>query len=219
MMPFSRVFTVPAVTVVVLGALAAQPLADQYGRARTADRVGAAWENNRVRLSYVSVEPGQSLPADGNQVLIYLTAGPDGRILPDAIWQAAGGSRVENRGRARLDAIAIELKDAGRGAAAGTAPEALDVQYGVDVTPLVDNDRVLVAKHRYDPTSIGAPPDFHGEDVLVVYLRGGYTWPADGSWGAVRVRRGDVDVLPANTLHQISNAGSDPLELLVVIPR
>ena len=60
---------------------------------------------------------------------------------------------------------------------------------------------------------------FHAEDVIVVYLRGGYTYPGADFWGAVRVGRGDVDVIPANTMHRLANAGSDPLELLVIVPK
>jgi quercetin dioxygenase-like cupin family protein len=110
------------------------------------------------------------------------------------------------------------LKEA-RGTASGTPGEVLDAQYGVGVSPLTDNDRVLVVKQRYDPVAYGGPSHFHGEDVLVVYLRGGYTWPLADLWGPSRVRRGDVNVIPANTQHRLGNAGGDPLELLVIVPK
>jgi hypothetical protein len=58
----------------------------------------------------------------------------------------------------------------------------------------------------------------HPEDVVIVYLRGGYAWPTTDAWGAERVSRGDVDVIPANTFHRPGNAGSDPLELLEIVP-
>jgi hypothetical protein len=90
----------------------------------------------------------------------------------EAVWQAAGAGAVQNRGPVRLEALAIELKDA-RGVSTGTPGEALDAQYGVEVSPLIDNERVLVMKHRYAPTAYGGPLHFHSEDVLVVYLRGG----------------------------------------------
>ena len=152
-------------------------------------------ENNRIRLTQLSVEPGATLPAGGNQVLVYLTADPDGRIPAEAVWQAAGAGAVQNRGPARLNAISIELKDV-QGTSSGTPPEALDAQYGVEVTRLIDNPRVLVTKHRYGPIAYGGPLHFHGEDVLVVYLRGGYTWPLTDFWGATAVRRGDVERHP-----------------------
>jgi quercetin dioxygenase-like cupin family protein len=136
----------------------------------------------------------------------------------EAVWQSADAGAVQNRGPVRLDAIAIELKDA-RGSSAGTPPEALDKQYGVDVSTVIDNPRVLVTRQRYGPTAYGGPLHLHPEDVIVVYLRGGYTWPGADLWGASRVRRGDVDVIPANTLHRLSNAGSDSLELLAIVPR
>ena len=111
------------------------------------------------------------------------------------------------------------LKDAPPSTGAATPPEALDEEYGVEVTTLIDNAQVLVTKHRYDPLTYAGPLHFHRDDVLVVYLRGGYTWPAAAFWGAARVRRGDVDVIPANTLHRLANAGGDPLELLVIVPK
>ena len=45
-----------------------------------------------------------------------------------------------------------------------------------------------------------------------------YYWPTI-AWSspAFRVQRGDVDVVPANTLHAFSNAGGDPLEFLTVV--
>ena len=206
----------PVLAALAFAAILADPLAAQYGR-RGDDRLQLPWENNRFRLTQISVAPGATLPA-GNQVLIYLTAGPDGRLPTEAVWQPAGAGAVQNRGPARLEAIAIELKDA-RGAASGTPGEALDRQYGVDVAPLIDNDRVLVMKHRYGPIAYGGPLHFHGDDVLIVYLRGGYTWPLADLWGPSRVRRGEVDVIPANTPHRLGNAGGDPLELLVIVPK
>jgi len=200
-----------------LAALLADPIAAQYSR-QGDGRLEVPWENNRFRLTQISVAPGATLPAGGNQVLVYLTADPDGRMPAEAVWQSAGSGAVQNRGPARLEAIAIELKGA-RGAASGTPGEVLDAQYGVDVSPLIDNERVFVMKHRYGPIAYGGPLHFHGEDVLVVYLRGGYAWPLADFWGASRVRRGEVDVIPANTLHRLGNAGGDPLELLVIVPK
>jgi quercetin dioxygenase-like cupin family protein len=214
----SRPAAIPSVlATVALAALLAQPIFAQYERAGDG-RLQLPWENNRFRLTHVSVEPGAALSAGGDRVLIYLTAGPEGRMPAEAVWQPAGTAAVLNRGRVRLEAIAIELKDA-RAATSGTPVETLDAQYGVGVSPLIDNDRVLAVKQRYDPIAYGGPLHSHGEDVLVVYLRGGYAWPLADLWGPSQVRRGDVNVVPANTRHRLGNAGGDPLELLVIVPK
>ena len=217
MKPRSTVSMSPVFAALALAALIADPISAQYGRPGDS-RLGVPWENSRFRLTRISVEPRATLPTPLTQVLVYLTADPDGRMPAEAVWQTAGASAVSNRGPARLEAIAIELKDA-RGAASGTPGEALDEQYGVSVAPLIDNDRVLVVKQRYEPLAYGGPLHFHGEDVLVVYLRGGYTWPLADFWGASQVRRGEIDVIPANTPHRLGNAGGDPLELLVIVPK
>jgi hypothetical protein len=217
MTPRSTVPLSPVFAALALAALLADPIAAQYGR-QGDGRLGVPWENNRFRLTEISVAPGATLPARGDQVLVYFTADPEGRMPAEAVWQAAGAAAVVNRGPARLEAMAIELKDA-RGPASGTPGEALDRQYGVNVSTLIENDRVLVVKHRYEALAYGGPLHFHGEDVLVVYLRNGYTWPLADLWGAARVRRGEIDVIPANTPHRLGNAGGDPLELLVIVPK
>ena len=206
------------VAAVGFAALLAAPMGAQYGTPQ-AGGLQLPFENNRVRITELSVAPGASLPAAANRVLVYLTADADGRMPAEAVWQGAEAGTMQNRGPVRLEAIAIEFKDAPRGPGAGTPPEALDAQYGVDVSTVIDNPRVLVTRQRYGPIAYGAPLHLHPEDVIVVYLRGGYTWPGADLWGASRVHRGDVDVIPANTLHRLSNAGSDPLELLTIVPR
>ena len=192
----STVSMPPAFAALALAALLVHPIAAQYAR-QGEGRLRVPWENNRFRLTQLSVQPGATLPARGNQVLVYLTADPDGRMPAEAVWQSAGAAAVVHRGPSRLEAIAIEVKDA-PGTARGTPGEALDAQYGVNVSPLIDNDRVLVVKQRYEPLAYGGPSHFHGEDVLVVYLRGGYTWPLADLWGASRVRRGEIDVIPSD---------------------
>lgn len=212
------VFT-PLLATLAFGVLLAPSLGAQYESRDLKNRLGLPWENGRVRLQQFSVDPGGTLPSAGNQVLIHLTADADGRLPAEAVWRPGGAAAVQNRGKVRLEAIAIELKDVPPGGTGVTPPEALDTQYGLDVTPLIDNAQVFVARHRYDPNTYAEPPHFHPEDIFVVYLRGGYTWPLSGFWGVSRVARGEVEVIPANTFHQIGNAGSDPLELLVIVPR
>lgn len=223
MRPRSPVSTPFVAAALAVGALLVQPAAAQYGRAETAG-ISFPWENNRIRLSYLSVEPGSSLPAGGDRVLIYLTADPEGRLPAEAVWQPASSGGIQNRGSVRLEAISIELKDASPGPGGGTPPEAFETSYfawpySVSVSTLIDNSRILVSKHRYAPHVYTAPLHFHAEDMLVVYLRGGYSWPAAGAYGSYRVRRGDVDIVPANTFHTLGNSGGDPLELLMIVPR
>lgn len=216
----SRVLTAAALSVLPLAVLAAYPGDGPDGQYRTAaDHLTSPWENNRVRLSRISVEPGATLPAGGNRVLVHFTADADGRMPPAAVWQPAGAAPLTNQGPARLDALVIDLKDGPQGPWPGTPPEALDAYSGVDVTPLVDNVQVFVARQRYDPGNYGGPPHSHPEDVILVYLRGGDAWPADGYPWATRFRRGELEIVPARTIHRVANAGPDPLEVLVVIPK
>jgi hypothetical protein len=212
--------TAPVLAVLTVALLIGQPAAAQYERPSGAG-VQLDWENSRVRLSRIMVDPGSAMPAGNDRVLVYLTADPSGQMPPaEAVWQAAGSGDQQNRGRVPLEAIAIELKGGAAGPGDGTTPpEALRSSHYVDVWPLIDNARVLVTKHRYAASTFVDPLHFHSQDMLVVYLRGGYTWPAAGWWGAYRVRRGEVDVIPANTLHTLGNAGGDPIEFLVILPK
>ena len=192
---------------------------DQYNReTRAAEPLSDGWENDRVRLSRLSVEPGAALPSGGNRVLIHFTADADGRMPPLAVWQPGGSAPVTNKGPGRLEAIAIELKD-GAQRSGGTPPESLDARYGVDVMPLVDNAQVLVARHRYAPGINGGPLHAHDQDIILVYLGAGYAWPADAFLWPTRFRRGDIEIIPARTFHRLANAGPDPLEMVVVVPR
>ena len=69
------------VATLALGALLTVPVMAQYsGTGSGGRRQSGPLENNRIRLTQFSVEPGATLPAGGNQVLVYLTADPDGRF-------------------------------------------------------------------------------------------------------------------------------------------
>jgi quercetin dioxygenase-like cupin family protein len=207
-------------TALACGVLLEERLAAQYAQ-RAIAPLPDGWENNRFRLSRVSADPGAALAGSGaDRILIYLTAAPDGRIAPaEAVWQPAGSGDLENQGRTRVEAIAVELKDVTAEPVRGTPPEALGVPRKADVRWIVDNPRVLVTRNRYQPATSIRPWHFHPEDMLIVYLRGGHAWPAVSGWGAHRVRRGDVDIIPANTFHAFGNAGGDPLEFLMIVPR
>ena len=210
-------------TLAVIGAsVLLQPASAQYGEMSSTTLRLSDWENNRLRLRRIAVDPGASARAEGgvDRVLIYLTANQDGNMPDaDAVWQPAGSPDLQNRGARKLEALAVDLKAASAAASGGTPPESLHTSYRAEVKTLIDNARVLVTKHRYAPTTFVVPPHFHSDDMLVVYLQGGYTWPVFGGWGAYQVRRGEVDIVPANSLHTLGNAGSDPLEFLVILPR
>lgn len=211
----------PALAIIATGVLL-QPTAAQYARP-SATVQESEWENNRLRLRRIAVDPGASARPDAgvDRVLVYLTANQDGKMPEaEAVWQPAGSGDLQNRGALKLEALAIDLKPGSPGGGGGTPPEGMrSSSYGAELWPIIDNDRVLVTKHRYAPTTFVDPPHFHSDDMLVVYLQGGYTWPVLGGWGSYRVRRGEVDVVPANAMHTLGNAGSDPLEFLVIMPR
>ena len=84
---------------------------------------------------------------------------------------------------------------------------------------LIVNDRISVTRERYGSSGSVDPLHFHPQDAVVIYLRGGCVWPAAPFYGPDRVRRGDVRVVPGNVLHVTGNAGSDPLEFLLIIPQ
>jgi hypothetical protein len=202
--------------------------ATQYGRSLPSE-----WETDQVRVRRIVVPQGASAEeSEGpDSVVVTLTAGLDGRMPPaEAVWEPAGPRVFENRGAARFEAIVIELKDTPAGPLA-TAPESIESSDLIDVARLIDNPRVLVVKLKYEQSTYSDPPHFHPNDTLAVYLTAGYIWrPGSSSsaaayfwpsiaWSspAFRVHRGDVDVVPANTLHAFSNAGGDPLEFLAVV--
>lgn len=205
-----------------------------------AQSVGVAsqsiWENGRIQVRRVSLAPGEILTSEspGGSVVVFLTADLDGRMpAAEAAWRDPGPVKMENRGRARFEALIIDLKGASTGSGSVTAPEV--VRAAAAVTPrgylgtyatlmrtqnLVLNDRISVTKQRYSaglPWSVD-PLHFHPQDAVVIYLRSGYTWPTTSLYGPERIRRGDVRVVPANVLHATGNPGSDPLEFLLIIP-
>lgn len=192
------------------------------------------WENDRMLVSRVSLAPGQRLADDstGGSVIVFLTTDLDG-LMPtaEAAWRDPGPMMMENRGPARFEALVVILKDRARRSGGVTPPEV--VRASGTVTPrvfrerysttmraqnLIVNDRISVTKERYGLAWSADPPHFHPQDAVVIYLRGGYIWHTASFYGADRVRRGDVRVVPGNALHITGNAGSDPLEFLLIIP-
>ena len=212
----------------LFGAVAAQPSGAPSQR---------IWENDRMQVRRVSLEPGERLTGEstGGSVLVFLTTDLDGRIpAVEAAWRDPGPAVMENRGRARFEALVIDLKDGATRSRDATPPEVVRATdlvaprgastgvYGTGIRTenLIVNDRVSVTKERY-PTGLYwsvDPLHVHPHDAVVIYLRGGYIWPATWFYGPERVHRGDVRVVPGNVLHRTGNAGSDPVEFLLVIP-
>lgn len=209
-----------------------------------AQRYQVEWENDDVRVARVRLAPGERVSADSpsGSVVVYLTAGLDGRMpAADASWQAPGSFDMENRGRVRFEAIVVQFKRTVPDAARATAstgqaygpinarmPLSAWAGYGYGYFDDSYRERVrsetLVDSPALTVTKVRTPGSMHLDQLrvdpaprVVVYLRGGYAWPEEMSWyGATRVRRGDVRVLPANTPYTLSNAGSDPGEFLVI---
>lgn len=218
-----------------LAALLASPFAPVTAQSSGTGSLQLIWENDRIRVDRISLAPGERLTAAsrGGSVIVFLTADLEGRMpAAEALWRDPGAVTTENRGRARFEALIIDLKSSVRRAPGTSPPEKVhgsriaqrsaygDTVSGMDARNLIDNEYISVTKQRYGPGSYAyfEPLHFHPQDAVVIILRGGAAWPATGRLGPDVVRRGDVRVVPANTIHRAGNAGSDPLELLLIIP-
>ena len=209
---------------VSLIALAPGRAASQYPDRTLATQYASGWENDRLRVRTVTLEPGAALDRsdDADRVLVYLTADLEGRMpRAEAIWHPVDGPVLENRGALRSTAIVIDVKAGPAMGAGATPPEAQSFSSDVEAQRLIDNAHVVVTKVRYRSNAyVSIPWHLHVQDVLIVYLRGGQTWlRADGWDASMPARRGDIDVIPANTLHRVLNAGGDPLEFLVIVSK
>jgi len=190
------------------------------------------FEDASLRVHRLTVGPGErtplQTPADG--VLIYLTADLDGRMpRAEAAWQPAGTAPVENRAVTRFEALFVELKPAAASTPGALVPElAPRSDVGVDyvqdrqehrATPLIDNDRVTVSRHRLTPLLQTELDHLHPREAVFVYLRGGELSGSNAFPGYHHARRGDFDVLPANLFHTLYNGGNDPIDFVVVWPK
>jgi len=196
------------------------------------------WENDLMRVYRVELAPSQQFSGEskGGSVVVFLTAGLDGRMPPaDAAWHDSGPMTLDNRGRGRFEALVVDLKNVAAPAGGVTAPEVargvgavapqmiFDRTYAtspVRARNLILNDRISVTRERYDQgvTWSADPLHFHPHDAVQIYLNGGYIWSTQWLYGPDHVRRGDVRVVLGNVLHTSGNAGSDPLEFLLIIP-
>lgn len=196
------------------------------------------FEDGQVRVHRIILaahQKGATLTHAGG-VLVLFTADLAGRMpAAEAQWQPAGPYEPENLGAARFEAILVELKTAPLAMAPALPPEVNASSDGTTVDPmrlaahypgdrvqvsrLVDDSNVLVVKERFPPTTRVDLLHFHAQDSVRVYLRRGDVVGATGRVGMRGVRRGQFDVLPPNTLHAFSNAGSDPIEFIAVYPK
>jgi quercetin dioxygenase-like cupin family protein len=193
------------------------------------------WENDSMVVRRLSLDPGARFASDspGGSVIVFLTTELDGRMPPaDVAWRDPGPTTMENRGASRFEALIVDLKSGPIPSRRVTPPEV--VRATETVAPrvfsgaydstwraqnLIVNDRISVTKERYGSSLSVDPLHFHPQDAVVIYLRGGYVWPVVPFYGPDHVRRGDVRVVPGNVLHLTGNAGSDPLEFLLIIPQ
>lgn len=223
-MRLPRSASLPSLLVVVgLSLIPQRPVVAQYSQRSPAKRYESGWENDRFRVRTIAIPPGAQIAAQGDadHVLVFLTADLQGRMpAAEAIWQPAGVQALENSGAVRVDAVLIEVKNVPPSAIGVTPPEALPSTGSIDVRLLIDNPRVIVTRQRYSQNAgTTSARHFHPQDSVVVYLRGGYTWLPYGGSGPSPVRRGDIEIVPANTFHSFGNAGGDPLEFLTIFAK
>ena len=180
------------------------------------------FEDDQVRVLRVSIGPRERTAAMDRLagVMIFLTADLEGRMPSAEVeWQPAGTRALENRATSRFEAVIVEFKDA-PSVSAGTPPElALSVPERVQVKRLLENDRLLVGRHRLAAAATGELRHFHPRETVVVYLNGGRTAGTTGRILPHSVTRGQVDIVPAHTLHSFWNAGSDPIDFIAVFPK
>jgi hypothetical protein len=193
------------------------------------------WENDSMVVHRLALEPGARFASDspGGSVIVFLTTELDGRMPPaEVAWRDPGPTMMENRGGSRFEALVVDLKNSAGPSRRATPPEVVRATRTVAPTVfsrtydptmraqnLIVNDRISVTKELYGSSLSVDPLHFHPQDAVVIYLRNGYVWPGASFYGPDHVRRGDVRVVPGNVLHVTGNAGSDPLEFLLIIPQ
>jgi quercetin dioxygenase-like cupin family protein len=224
--------------VIVSGVLAGFVVCSSPLLGRVAAQSGSAasqlvWENDRLLVNRVSLAPGERLLRDstGGSIVVFLNTDLDGRMPPaEVVWRDPGPVTMENRGPARFEALEVILKGSTTRSGGVTPPEV--VRASGTVAPevsetyattmraqnLIVNNRITVTKERYGLPGSVDPLHFHPQDAVVIYLRGGYIQHTTSFYGPDRVRRGDVRIIPGNAYHTAGNAGSDPLEYLLIIP-
>ena len=219
---------VPFVGLMVLGGVVVTPSFAQAPVAVDPSHYRVEFEDEHVRVLRVRLEPGREVMAHDHPdaVLVYFTADLHGRMPPaEAQWQPAGVHEPENAARTWFEAVLVELKQAAPQEAppAAVAQEADPYWVGTRVTRLLDNAKVTVSKYRLAPMARGELRPYHLNEAVIVYLRGGYLVGSTGRFGPYRdyndrpkVRRGQVEVLPANTPFGLASMGNDPIEFVEI---
>jgi hypothetical protein len=207
------------------------------GSAHPLARLGAAGDDRRIefedaslRVQRITINPGDSLAAADRRdgVLIYLTADLDGRMpRAEAAWQP-GAQPMANRAATRFEGLLVELKAPPSSGPAPMPPElasanASGYEYAErgdhTAVSLVDNDRVIVTRHRMAPLRWTERYHAHPRESVFVYLRGGQLTGASALDGYHHARRGAFDVLPAEFWHALYNGGNDPIEFVAIWPK
>ncbi len=219
---------VPFVGLMVLGGVVVTPSFAQAPVAVDPSHYRVEFEDEQVRVLRVRLEPGREVMAHDHPdaVLVSFTADLQGRMpRAEAEWQAASVHEPENAARTWFEAVLVELKQAAPPEAvpAAVAQEADPYWMGTRVTRLLDNAKVTVSKYRLAPMARGELRPYHLNEAVIVYLRGGYMVRATGRFGPYRdyndrrkVRRGQVEVLPANTPYGLASMGNDPIEFVEI---
>ena len=215
----------PFVGLMVLGGVVVTPSFAQDPVTVDPSHYRVEFEDEHVRVLRVRLEPGREVMAHDHPdaVLVYFTADLQGRMPPaEAEWQAASVHEPENAARTWFEAVLVELKQAApqEAAPSAVAKEADPYGMGTRVTRLIDNARVTVSKYRLAPMARGERRPCHLNEAVIVYLRGGYMADATGRFGPyydrLKVRRGQLEVLSADTPYRLSSMGYDPIEFVVI---
>jgi hypothetical protein len=182
------------------------------------------FQDDQIRVLRVALAPHEKgvMRTHPNDVLVFLTADLQGHVPPAEVQWEPGGTREpeENLANSSFEAILIELlkPPTGQPPTLTMLPMVAAPVYAISrpkVTRLIDNEWVSVSKERFPGAARGDNVSAVPTDTVTVYLSGGDVG-GTSTRGAIRARRGEVDVLPANTLHQIANLGFDPIELVVI---
>jgi hypothetical protein len=182
------------------------------------------FQDDSIRVLRVTLGPHEKgvMRTHPNEVLVFLTADLQGHMPPaDARWEPGGTHEPEeNLANTSFEAILVELLKlpTGQPPALTILPVvsgAYDAMSRPKVTRLIDNEWVSVSKERFPGIARGDSVSALPSDTVTVYLSGGEVG-GTSLRGAIRAQRGDVDVLPAHTLHQVANLGFDPIEMIVI---
>jgi beta-alanine degradation protein BauB len=213
-------------TAASIGLLLASPAAAQDPIKSNPDVYHLVLENSSVRVLHVSVAPGAKTTTHEHPdtVIVALSSakvkftGADGKPVEvalkadEASWAPAEKHSGENLGKTPVDVILVELK--GSKPATATIPtNRPDMQ----ITPLIDNPRVMVYKAVTAPDFHEAAGSTHDFDQVVIALgdSDGMMVNVDGQvknqW-----KRGDVLFIGRGMKHESKNSSGKPFDVIIV---